>query len=90
MKIEFNPGNYQINPYRKNYNKSVNRKKISNDTVEISDDALKMLSNKDEIRNQKISQLKNEISENKYQINTERIVDKMVRNAYLNFSSKKE
>lgn len=92
MRIEFNHGNYSINAYRKNYKSSIKNKtrKSISDTIEISDNALKMLSNKDVTRSEKISEIANKIVEKKYKINTTEIVNKMIRDAYFNSSSGRE
>ena len=90
MKIEFNPGNYSINAY-KNIQRNTIRKSINiNDTVEISEDALKMLSNEDDVRSEKIANIKDKIAKGTYEVNTARIADKMIKNISLRYPFKKE
>jgi len=80
MKIDGVTNNYAINPY-KNYNKaSVDKAKESTDTLEISEEAMNLLSEGSEVRNEKIESIKNQIAEGSYHRNSTDVVDKMIQN----------
>ena len=90
MRIEFNPGNYSINAYKNVQRNTIKRNVNINDTLEISEDALKMLSDENEIRNEKIMSIKEKIEKGTYEVNTAQIVDKMIKNVIFKYPFKKE
>jgi len=80
MKINGVTNNYSVNPYN-NYKKpSVDKSEKSVDTVEISEEALNLLSDSSELRDEKITSIKNQIAEGSYYINSTDVVDKMMKN----------
>ena len=90
MKIEFNPGIYSINAYKNIQRNTIKRNIHINDRVEISEAALKMLSDKDELRSKKIANIKDKIDKGQYEVNAADIADRIIKNISLKYTSKKE
>ncbi|MDR4316322.1 anti-sigma factor repressor of sigma(D)-dependent transcription [Niallia circulans] len=78
MKINnFNPVN--INPYKKQMEKNVDAQNIKKeDKVEISKAALELQGTQDEVRLEKIQELKKQISEGTYQVDSKEVAEKIL------------
>lgn len=72
-----------VNPYRKySKNTAVNSRENSSgreDKVEISDNAFELYSEKQDIRADKVRDIKSRIAEGSYYVNSTDIVDKMMK-----------
>ncbi|MED5098974.1 flagellar biosynthesis anti-sigma factor FlgM [Niallia circulans] len=78
MKINnFNPVN--INPYKKQMEKNAAALNIKKeDKVEISKAALELQGTQDEVRLEKIQELKKQISEGTYQVDSKEVAEKIL------------
>ena len=80
MKVNGITNNYSVNPYKNYKTTSVDKSESTKDTVEISKEAMNLLSDNSEIRSDKIANIKNRIAEGSYYIHSTDVVDKMLQN----------
>lgn len=78
MKINnYNPVN--MNPYKKQMEKNATAQNIKKeDKVEISKAALELQGTQDEVRLEKIQELKKQISEGTYQVDSKEVAEKIL------------
>ncbi|MCX7714797.1 MAG: flagellar biosynthesis anti-sigma factor FlgM [Clostridia bacterium] len=78
VKISGILSSYFVQAYKSSYNNVSEKRNAAGDTVEISSDAMELLAESEDLRTEKIEDIKQRIASGSYAVNSTDIVDKMI------------